>query len=412
MSKQEQLINAAVGDDDDDDHEEETEGLTRRGRGGGNTGAGQDAKIESARKFLWDEDDDDGMQDVSATSHRGGYSDDPSGQRKSDFMGSMDFNRGMETMEFNLHDAAPADGDEYLGGGKRSHTMNPIVAAFSGCYHVILGTFAFVGEKVCSPGCRKVLIVLVAMVLIGVGIVKIGSKVSMPSAGSLRGDPGKGSHNAERYDAIRQTILDSTSIPADELDTKKTPHHNALYWLADIDKSEIEPNHFGLISRYQLAVLYFATEGHGSKDGTPYAQYLDWMSGEGICVWEGVTCAPEPSDSEHHGSVQSLELKNSITNGGRIPSYFHGFEDLEKIDLRGNGLDGTIPSHLFDNIGLKEVLLEKNNLHGDLPGSYHQPCRLDHLNFAESEFLFYYEYVVDFVAEGKFMRKSCFVWQI
>ena len=34
---------------------------------------------------------------------------------------------------------------------------------------------------------------------------------------------------------------------------------------------------------------------------------------------------------------------------------------------------------------LKEVVLENNNLHGDIPSSYHQPCRLDQLNVAASE---------------------------
>ena len=98
-----------------------------------------------------------------------------------------------------------------------------------------------------------------------------------------------------------------------------------------------------------------------------------------------VKCAAETFDANQHGSIESLELKNSISHGGSIPAYFNGFEHLEKIDLRDNGLQGTIPSDLLDNPNLKELLLDRNELRGAAPSRFFEPCNLENLNIAQSK---------------------------
>ena len=414
MSREERLIDAAVGDDDDYD-EDETEGLTRRGRGKGTVGASEmEKKIESARRFLWDDDEDEEMQqqqDVALstkpTTVRGfsaRYSDDPTRQQTTNIGAAATAARaggfmaeGMESMEFRLHDAdINVDGDEYLEGGKRNHRMNPIVSIFVGCYQVILGMLSLVFDKCCSPGCRKLFIFLILVGLIGGGVVKIASSVSMPRVGLGGHDSGaKGgrhsskSHETERFVAVRQAILDSGAADPRALDKASTPQHNALHWLANIDKSEIEVDHMGFMSRYVLAVLYFSTEGKDSKDGTPVEFFTNWMSDIGVCVWHGVKCSIGSADENQHGDVERLELAKLMhKGGGTIPSELHELTSLEKLDLRGNKLEGTIPSVLFDNVSLKTVLMENNKLHGKLPNIVSQPCMLQTLNVANSKYGF------------------------
>ena len=412
MSREERLIDAAVGDDDDYD-EDETEELTRRGRGKGTIVASEmEKKIESARRFLWDDDEDEEMQqqqqqDVAQSTKpttvkafRTRYSDDPTKQqtaaasavRAGDFM-----TEGMESMEFKLHDAdSNMDGDEYLGGGKRNHRMNPFLNAFVGCYQIILGMFSIVFDKYCSPGCRELFIFLFLVGLIGVGVVRIASSVSMPrvglggyDSGSTGGRHSSKSDETERFVAVRQVIIDSGAADPRVLDKASTPQHNALQWLANIDTSEIEVDHMGFMSRYVLAVFHFSTEGKDSMDGTPGESHTNWMTDIGVCVWTGVKCSAGSADENQHGTVERLELAKLMNKGGgTIPSELHELDGLVKLDLRGNKLEGTIPSVLFDNVSLKTVLLENNKLHGKLPNIVSEPCRLETLNLANSKYGF------------------------
>jgi Leucine-rich repeat (LRR) protein len=212
---------------------------------------------------------------------------------------------------------------------------------------------------------------------------------------------GKG--NRDRMDAL-VTLLSNGGISDLELLTKRgTPQHTAANWLANLDPLEVEfpstpldaSEHWGLIQRYSLAVVFFAlcgdTQWTNSLKFTSELHECSWFhpvpdeAGEVYAV--GVTCDTDlrvtnllipgnraegiiPDELSNLSDLNFLSLKhNSI--GGSLPSSLAKLTKLDYFDLKFNELTGTMPEFLGTSMTDLQVLgLSNNQFHGSLPTSF------------------------------------------
>eukprot|EP00529_Nitzschia_sp_RCC80_P014671 CAMPEP_0113481122 /NCGR_PEP_ID=MMETSP0014_2-20120614/22243_1 /TAXON_ID=2857 /ORGANISM="Nitzschia sp." /LENGTH=754 /DNA_ID=CAMNT_0000374603 /DNA_START=234 /DNA_END=2499 /DNA_ORIENTATION=+ /assembly_acc=CAM_ASM_000159 len=181
-----------------------------------------------------------------------------------------------------------------------------------------------------------------------------------------------------------QGLLTETSV--ESLADLSTGPGQALKWLADEDTAMVDPDTSTsreIQERFAVSALFFATMGEEWDDT------LNFLSEESVCNWNdgqslGVFCdesgivtslnivengldgGPIPSDLNYLVGLEELNLYyNSIT--GDLPS-LHKLEALEKIDLDGNLLTGTVPESIFSLPELKNLfLLNNENLGGTIP---------------------------------------------
>jgi hypothetical protein len=164
-----------------------------------------------------------------------------------------------------------------------------------------------------------------------------------------------------------------------------TPQNEARDWLLykdnivwDIDSEE------GIIQRFTLASLYFAT---GGGDDTWVEN--NWLIGpecgdENNDVWFGVNCNLDgdirsivlddwglsgtiPPEVGHLYRLEHLVLKNNPSLIGWIPVTFSHLGNLKQLALYNNNLSGVIPDIFEHTKSLKLINLEDNNIHGSIP---------------------------------------------
>ena len=105
--------------------------------------------------------------------------------------------------------------------------------------------------------------------------------------------------------------------------------------------------------RVVLDALYNATGGRN------WSHQRDWLSGEPIGDWYGVT-------TDGIGRVTALDLyQNHLT--GTIPPELAGLPSLKQLHLSGNGLSGEIPGELGGLTQLEQLIASSNRLSGEMP---------------------------------------------
>ena len=105
--------------------------------------------------------------------------------------------------------------------------------------------------------------------------------------------------------------------------------------------------------RVVLDALYRATGGRN------WSHQRDWLSGEPIGDWYGVT-------TDGIGRVTALDLyQNHLT--GTIPPELAGLPSLKQLHLSGNGLSGEIPGELGGLTQLEQLIASSNRLSGEIP---------------------------------------------
>ena len=141
----------------------------------------------------------------------------------------------------------------------------------------------------------------------------------------------------------------------------------ALKWIIDEDELKMDANDKNLVQRYVLALLYFSTSGNN------WDSSFNWLSEYSECEWwdefhssktnNGITCA-------EGGKVEIINLRS---NGllGTIPSeiVLLGF-DLKELLLNENSLSGTLPTEIGDLSGLTRLEVHLNDLEGTIPSEY------------------------------------------
>ena len=120
-----------------------------------------------------------------------------------------------------------------------------------------------------------------------------------------------------------------------------------------------------------LVALYEAT------DGDTWMNNTHWLSEKPLEDWFGVT-------TDENGRVTSLDLR---VNGlrGSIPSALGQLQNLTYLNLRGNQLSGAIPQGLGQLQNLEKLYLYDNQLSGSIPQSLGQLQNLEVLNLRDNQ---------------------------
>ena len=126
----------------------------------------------------------------------------------------------------------------------------------------------------------------------------------------------------------------------------------AMSWLLFNDAAHEPADSIKLIPRFALAVLYF------NFGGFNWANTTNWLSGEDICNWHGVSC------DRFRERVEEIDLsKNNLV--GTLPNELNFFQNIRSLWLRRNALTGTIPALPIGQLPLLTSLyLEENQLTG------------------------------------------------
>lgn len=378
------------------------------GSPGANAGTPPEGAIESARRFLWDEDEDDDepynaasgggatQQFISGEKHTPGST--PGAFMNRIFgafrLGGESANPADKASASNIaarrtslwmSDAQARDSDEFMdepmkknsGGGAMNRFVKQPIARFCSSigdcmlaiFHTIVGACAILSELCmsCLSGVnpRVALLMLgglVGMILVVFGTVAIISRaIRMHKGHSHLRPPATPSQgeivDTARFNALREIVVASTFSLGPHLDTTGTAQNLALRWLTDDDPAKLEPDDDAILQRYALAVFYFSTYvasefqddvAQVQQGGWKYMDY--WMSDKGICLWYGVSCP-----AHLHEGVQE--------------THYNENSDVIKLNLTDNNIRGTIPSELSALENLKSLDLGKNKLAGSIPKS-------------------------------------------
>lgn len=143
---------------------------------------------------------------------------------------------------------------------------------------------------------------------------------------------------------LKQSLL---PLSNDALNNKESPQSKALAWMVEQATQGLMLDFCHsreIIERYSLVVLYFATQGQTWVN-------LNFSSSIHHCSWNNGAKAPD---------------------GGRIGITCDDLFQTTRLDLMGNGLNGTIPSEIKFLTELKVLNFSDNNISGNLPSSLGQ----------------------------------------
>jgi hypothetical protein len=331
--------------------------------------------IESARRFLYDEDEDP----IAVVPSIGTYKNTPLPHPK----------------DIRYHE---------------SKRLNPLVAA---------------GMATCAT-CRNMGMksLLMAVGVTFVLLVVITGIVSMTNQ-----EPS----DKNRAKTLSTRIVSSGLSTTEQLQDVTSPQYHALQYVANIDtttSSDLNNNNGEddnnaaavVLQKYALAVFFYGlSDGDDTSHVDPIAGWKrqdDWMSATvGMCDWYGVKCELDedgptfdgnadvtaivlpgnnlmgslPSELTALTKLLTLDLSQNMLTGslphqyggawtelrsmvlsdnqieGLIPSEFGDFASLRTLFLGGNQLGGTIPKQLEHVVTLQTLSLEGNQLQGSIP---------------------------------------------
>jgi hypothetical protein len=367
--------------------------------------------IESARRFLWDEDEEEYGRNngttATAPSHSastydnydtaqqqnlmGGSLTSGSGQSAgfgsrmaNTIMGSLfrgrdddnttkDVNLAPRRPSMFIHDAQPREAEEYIEK-RRGRCIVMIGECCMAILHTIVGFFAILCEYMtgCLANMNPQLCVMIVAALTGIGLFIFAIVAIMHRSKGGGGDSSTTYSGGLppildelRYGDIRSAISTSKFTSDRTLDTPGTAQNYALRWLTDEDPAQLAADDDAILQRYSLATFYFSTYVYAeivdsqskgpSGGGWTYGDY--WMSEKGICMWFGVSCPPHLKEGveEVHYNENSDIIRLNLTDNnmrGIIPSELSALENLVSLDLGNNKLEGTVPPAIS---GLKEL---------------------------------------------------------
>lgn len=304
-----------------------------------------DSKIESARRFLHEEDDSfSSLGENSPESKTMGYS-------RTNLSG-FDVDQSKNSSNNNI---------------RRFNTM---------IYH---------GKNIKLRG-RKIL-VAIATTLTLVASVLLIHRHNQSESGTHQ----KHHLHGPRLHQFHIAIADMGLTSQADLEDPKTPQYHAAQWVANHDGAKLRSDDPLALQRYALAVLYYKTSGmEDTNDPVSAGHWIEadkWLTKSGICAWHGIVCeGSDPNDEssenlennnngngnkteDRHGSVQTLELQQNELRGG-LPSELSALTALYKLDLSHNALTGTLPKSLGNLGRLRELDLKDNQISGTIPKTY------------------------------------------
>ena len=319
------------------------DGLVRRGES--KESGLSDSKIESARRFLYDEDDS--FSTVGDTYPVASSTESNVGSRR-----TIGYGRTGPNNNSNSHN----------NPGRSFNTV---------LYHT----------RNLSPRSRKILMVAIAVLVVIISASLLGK-----GSGSKEGIHSQKHRHGSRLQQFQSAIVELGLTSQEDLDNPEKPQYQALHWLANSDGAKLKSDDPFAIQRFALAVLYFETSGMEDIAADPttetgvWLESSNWLTKSGICSWHGIVCEgdspliDEETDKEnrnHHGLVQTMDLK---LNGlkGSIPSEISALTRLNTLDLSNNDLNGSLPRSLSKLTELRSLLLRGNEIDGQIPKDFLQ----------------------------------------
>jgi len=394
VDRQLELMKAAIGDDnfsDSDSDSEDSEQLRERS-------TKRDA-MESARKFLWDEAEDDDevllggpfpkaapppVATQDAASRAGGSA--AGGDRGGSgglFSASIFGSRGddeFSSQNINLMDASEAHASQRTST-RSSRAARPSLS------NLFLRGSAETAAAWNDAGARdseefiqekrdrtnwlalfaSIVLWILALGFFGVFIYYIYDVIvyirSTPKAEPIEA-PTAPKFTEDHAEVIKQVLIAAGVLS--ESFGSNTPQAAALEWITeDTAVNNMDEKDPHLVQRYSLAVLYHSTRGQHWDNSN------NWLSNEGYCKWHGIQCLGKEEDFEqnkHNGPVFEISLSGNKMKG-TIPVELNSFDELFFLDLQDNELEGTIPGDLGGWTALRMFSVAHNQLYGSLPSN-------------------------------------------
>jgi hypothetical protein len=281
--------------------------------------------------------------------------------------------------------AASADAEEYISDKRRRVTPLWSICAAS-CGSIFDSCLITCGRFGLS-GLRLVLCVGLGLGLLGVGLYFIvsGSNGGSTSAPISGGD--------QRLMNIKTRIVQAEVTPQDVFESKKSsPQKSALLWLAHEDPAALPFDHPALLDRYTLAVFYYSsTNAQKSLVQGGWARAENWMTEKGICVWYGIECKPmdlgaATQNYNGNGRITAILLSNNNIEGVIPNEIGLALDQLINLDLQQNKLSQSIPTTLGMLPQLRNFLVGENEMVGSLPSEIGSATNLHQLNLAKNGF--------------------------
>jgi len=193
----------------------------------------------------------------------------------------------------------------------------------------------------------------------------------------------------ERRDFIYQRIVDSGVSDPDDLTAEGSPQQLALDWIVSGDHGDLSHEHEYLLQRYALAVFFYATHGDFIFPPTATAENTtdhEHDQEEGIEGHEDYAEAPagEEEDYELDGAPDWINQNRWMSSYGICA--WHGIQchhrpgtdptdnsfddegDIILVNMTDNNVRGTIPKELFIAHPLvRWMSFAGNGLFGTLP---------------------------------------------
>ena len=354
---------------------------------------------ESARKFLWDEDDEETNNNtmMDTTSSDGGFRD------VWDNVGGVNHEVDIST---NLSSAAYAN----------DHGYGPSTKKKKQTYRRSVGGAAAIalGQRICGRGCRYLPVYLVIVLVIGIvygvtlnsnskaGDDKQVSSPNQPPATSpdieTPEDVATDFDNAdevefeyqedERYDSLLEMLEDGGHLGNHGIGNDQSPRHKALNWLSKQDSSQLPVDDPYVLTRYNLAVFWFTTNGkpaaHTPTDSV-WTNSNGWMTESGYCSWYGIECVSK--DSNGNGPILKLDLHENDLHGN-IPREVFALSSLDTLDLSANSIGGNVQggNYIAQLVDITQINFSKNSIMGNIPKEFGQLKQLRDLDLSENSF--------------------------
>jgi len=270
------------------------------------------------------------------------------------------------------HDAIAADSEVYLGEQARASRSSSI--------------FVRLRHLLCSSH-QRVLVCLIFFTAFFMAaffsVHTFGNKTTPEQ--QLR------SENSDRFNDLLDLITLEGVSDMNTFLVLTSPQSRALRWVAYSDQARLEPGDPVMIQRYALAVFFYnsfmvfekmagaqAPIEKGEDDqfeGVPIAGwYIQdyWLTEKGICYWHGIECAVkniggiEKRTYDENAPIYSFNMTNNYV-WGDIPNEIKALHSIERLDLSGNRLQGKFPSEVRRLTKLKYIKLQHNKMTGSLP---------------------------------------------
>lgn len=374
-------------DDDSDDEEDSSS----------NQVPALDSHLESARRFLWDEDEEDtpaakGPAPViragAAAGDRASFRQDIDLEDNYSYSSNNQGNIWARRPKRNTLGV----GDDIRYGDASTRLSDELgkSSVRRRGFHTFLGCCGLCCETICVRYCIIAFFVLVAVITgsyflkeaandsgavpfvpatvepaptmapVAVSEPVVSEPIPEPAV-PQKGDPSFEDQvsEADRYTDIKALLKASPFVNSRALEDPSTAQGMALNWLAKTDTFRGSDS---VIQRYALAAFFFGTQGRVREDGTvsnTWNNKDDWMTDSSICTWYGVECV--------ENMLVHLSLNENNVNG-ELPPDLGALTTMESLELRDNKLFGAltadIPKHatnlVFIDLGI-------NQFHGKVP---------------------------------------------